>query len=169
MLKAYKIRAAQQSDISKLYDLRKKYVSVNYGSMLSDAFKSSWDETSSIQVDTWFQDSRYDIGVIETDDSVEGYIVYGMDGEGNRGVILEARAVQSCDAEHKKLLIEYALKQMIEQSAEIVRIWLQHDNFRIRFLFESLGFHRNGTMKKDNRHGYELAYDEYIYEIKRKE
>ena len=163
----FEVRPAHQEDADRLIELRSYYVSSLYQNILDKDMLAEWCRYEAPIIGEWLAQGRYHIDVLVINDRIMGYIVYGASGEPDMGMIVEARAEYPGAAEGRHILIRHALDVFRQDGFHTVKTWLQHDNFRIRFLFESLGFYRDGTQKINTALTEEYAYDGYAYQFRR--
>lgn len=160
------IRRAEKRDQSRLAELKGNYIRKMYRGFLDKAVLDRIDmEFCTPEISVWLEDKQYTTDVLELDGEIEGFVVYGPDPEDEGwGLIVDIRTSQPVDAERKRILIEHALDTLKEKGFPTVHIWLVHDNFRVRFLFESLGFRNDGELKEAVRSGQRLLVDRYRYQ-----
>lgn len=163
----YIIRPAEVRDQSRLAEVKGEYIRAVYRGFISREILDRVDtEFCTPEFAEWFADDRYRIDVMEHEGRVEGYIVYGPDLDApGYALIADARTVHPGDAERKRILIENTLSELSKMGYSDVHMWLVHDNFRIRFLFESVGFRRDGEEKMGIRTGQEMHIVRYLYHI----
>ena len=163
----YIIRSAEPRDQSALAELKGSYVRAVYKGFLAKELLERIDtEFYAPQFGEWLFSDQFHTDVMEHNGQLEGYVVYGPDSdESGWGLIADARSVHPGDAERKRLLVEHTIQTLASMGHPDIHIWLVHDNFRIRFLFESLGFRRDGKEKIAVQSGQELHFVRYQHRV----
>ena len=69
------------------------------------------------------------------------------------------------DAAEKRAMIDFSLAQMRQEGYAAVHLWVLRDNFRVRFLFESLGFRHDGSTRTLDISGQELLIARYTFPL----
>lgn len=167
MSTGYVIRPAEKKDNERLAELKGHYIRDEYRGFLPKAMLDRVDiEFLTPEINEWLDGDLYETDVMERDGVIEGFIVYGPDPEEEGwGLIVDIRTSHPVDAERKRILIEHGMNELAKQGLKDVHIWLVHDNFRIRFLFESLGYRKDGEEKEAMRSGQFLQVDRYRYHV----
>ena len=62
-------------------------------------------------------------------------------------------------------MIDFSLAQMRKEGYAAVHLWVLRDNFRVRFLFESLGFRHDGSTRTLDISGQELLIARYTFPL----
>ena len=163
----YLIREAEHRDRAALAELKSRYVRSMYRGFFSrEVLDRIDDEFYAPEFSEYISSDQFHTIVMEHEGRLEGYVIYGPDPEEEGwGLIVDAHTVHPGDAERKRILIEDTLNRLEKMGFNDVRIWLVHDNFRVRFLFESFGFRRDGEERMAIRSGQELHTVRYQYRI----
>lgn len=163
----YIIRPAQAHEVERLALIKSDYVRSLYRGFLSAEYLREASQEFYIPEITWLtQDGWSHVDTLEIDSQVEGYVIYGMDPTTpGCGLIREAGIEPHFGRREKDALVRHAIRQLTEMGSEIINLWVLKDNFRVRFLFESLGFRHDGTVRVEPRDGLELHIARYAYRI----
>lgn len=161
------IRRAEKRDNARLAELKGNYIRNEYRGFLDKAVLDRIDMEFCVpEINEWLDGEQYITDVMELDGEIEGFVVYGPDPEeAGWGLIVDVRTNHPVDAERKRILIHHSMDELAKQGLTDVHIWLVHDNFRIRFLFESLGYRKDGEEKEAMRSGQRLMVDRYRYHV----
>lgn len=165
----YVIRKAEPRDQKALAELKSQYIRAVYRGFFSKEVMARIDDEFYVpEFGEYIASEQLTTIVMEHEGRLEGYVVYGPDAEEpGWGLIYDARTVHPGDAERKRILIERTVNALSDMGYPDIHIWLVHDNFRVRFLFESFGFRRDGTEKQSNRSGQDLYVVRYQYHVRK--
>lgn len=105
----------------------------------------------------WIRTGEFQVDVAEHKGNLRGFIVYGNGGEGGLGLIRDFGCMNDCDAQERWAIVEHSLHQLAAAGYREACMWVLVDNFRVRFLFESMGFRPDGNRRT------ETLGDETIY------
>lgn len=161
------IRQATPADIPRLAELKCTYVRSLYRGFLSqDILDQSTPEHYIDELTQWMESNRYCIALTQRDGAIRDYIVYGDNSqEPYNGLILEGVCSNMTTSEDKRLLVEHCLQDLRQRGHTVAYLWVLVDNFRVRFLFESLGFRADGTRQTRIMQDQELRIARYIYPL----
>ncbi len=160
------IRQATAEDIPQLARLKCAYVRTLYRGFLSqDILRQSTPENYVAELKQWLETGRYRIALTQREDSIRDYIVYGDSQEPSCGLIHEGVCSDVSNSEDKRQLVEYCLQDLRRRGHTVAHLWLLVDNFRTRFLFESMGFKADGTRQTRTLQNQELRIARYIYPL----
>lgn len=161
------IRQATPADIPRLAELKCTYVRSLYRGFLSqEILNSSTPEHYIDELTHWMDSDLYRIALTQRDGAIRDYIVYGDNSqEPYNGLILEGVCSTMTTSEDKRLLVEHCLQDLRQRGHTVAYLWVLVDNFRVRFLFESLGFRADGTRQTRMLQDQELRIARYIYPL----
>lgn len=163
------IRPACSDDAKALSLVKSRYVRALYRGFLSADYLNSLDESFfEEQMSAWVA-GQYQVKVLEQDQEVVGFVVYGTDPEdANYGLIHEVGVLPAGSWQEKDLLMQTCLDDLAQQY-ELVRARTVRDNFRSRFLFEQFGFREDGAQCSHTVAGNELRIIRLVGRTRRKE
>lgn len=166
-MEAYIIRPAAVDEAEQLAAIKSEYIRSLYRGFLGvDYLRQATAEFYLSEVTWWMQDANAHVDVLEMDGKPVGYVVYGADG-GNPGCgLFREAAIQPVYGRREKdALVRHAIERLALMGFETIYLWVLRDNFRVRFLFESLGFRADGTVRVEPRDNLELHISRYVYHI----
>jgi RimJ/RimL family protein N-acetyltransferase len=161
------IRQATLADIPQLAELKSTYVRSLYRGFISqDILNSATLEHYSAAITTWMESGRYRVALMERDGKIGQYLVYGDNPEEPfNGLIYEGVCDHLTTTEEKRALVNYGLNELRSRSHTTAYLWILVDNFRVRYLFETLGFRPDGTKRTQETFGQELHIARYQYKL----
>ena len=162
----FSIRSATEEDAGKLAALRLNYMHSLFEGYLPDSYLNRINaESASRQVSAWLNNKDCHIGILESSNQFEGYVVCAPDRElDGWGLILESGAQSNVTREQKQELTQWALKNMQSLGMNRVHTWLLQDNLRARFMFESFGFKAQREMKLESHADYTMTFRRYVFD-----
>ncbi len=162
------IRPATADDIATMAELKSTYVRSLYRGFISqDILHRSTPDFHAATLRAWLESGMYRILLAECDGVLSHYIVFGTNPEEpHNGLIYEGVSSSFTSTEDKRLLVDRCLQELREMGHTIAHLWILTDNFRVRFLFENLGFRPDGAREKRNMFGQELHIARYQYKLK---
>ena len=163
----YIIRSANANEAERLALVKSDYVRSLYRGFLSAEYLKEASQEFYLPEITWLmQDGKSHVDVLEIDGQAEGYVIYGADPANvNCGLIREEGIEPHFGRREKDALIRHAIGQLTGMGFETINLWVLKDNFRVRFLFESLGFRHDGMVRVEPRDGLELSIARYAYHV----
>lgn len=161
------IRQATPEDIPRLAELKCAYVRNLYRGFLSrDILNHATPGHYTVELTQWLETGRFRIALTQRDGIIRDYIVYGDNSqEPYNGLIHEGVCSDMTTSEDKRLLVEHCLQDLRQRGHTVAYLWLLVDNFRTRFLFESLGFKADGARQTRTLQDQELRIARYIYPL----
>lgn len=158
-------RPARQGEAARLAVIKAEYVRSLYRGFLSDDFLRQITPTFYLpEVQRWMRDGDCRVSVLELDGQAEGYAVYGVDpSERACGFIREMAINPVYSRQEKNELAQYVMRELAEMGFAEIHTWVLRDNFRVRFLFESMGFRTDGVSRTEKRENTELQVARYVY------
>ncbi len=161
------IRQATPEDIPQLAGLKCAYVRTLYRGFLSqEILAKATPEHYARELTQWLQEGRFRIALTQRDGAIRDYMVYGDNPqEPYNGLIHEGVCSDMTTSEDKRLLVEHCLQDLRQHGHTAAYLWVLVDNFRVRFLFESLGFKADGTRQTRTLQDQELRIARYIYPL----
>ena len=161
------IRLATLEDIPCLAELKSTYVRSLYRGFISQSvLNSSTTELHEATLRDWLESGAYRIALIERDGVISNYIVYGDNpDEPYNGLIYEGVCDQLTTSEEKRMLVDHCLNELRAKGHTIAYLWVLVDNFRVRYLFESMGFRPDGTRDTRELYDQELRIARYQYKL----
>ncbi len=162
----FSIRAATPEDANELASLRLNYMHSLFQGYLPDTYLNRINaESANRQVNAWLDNKDCRIGILESYNQMEGYVVCSPDRElDGWGLIVESGADGNVTSEQKRQLTQWAVKNLQSQGLNQVHTWLLQDNLRARFTYESFGFKAQREMKQEAKADYTMTFRRYIYE-----
>lgn len=165
-MEIYTLRPARINEAEQLAAIKSRYIRSLYrGYLDADYLRQATAEFYLPEI-TWFlQDKGSQMDVLEVDGQVVGYVVYGIDPtDPSYGLLREAAIQPEFGRREKDAVVQHALKQLRAQGYDSIHLWVLRDNFRARFLFESVGFRADGVVRVEPRDGLELNIARYVYQ-----
>lgn len=105
----------------------------------------------------------YHVDVLESGGQAVGFIAYGEDpNDPGCGWIGEEAIDPACGRLEKDALAQHALRQLQSLGFGVIHLWVLKDNFRVRFLFESLGFRPDGAVRVEPTDHQNLTIARYV-------
>lgn len=159
------IRFATLNDTARLAELKSTYVRSLYRGFISqDILNRSTPEFHAATIRAWLESGTYRIALIERDGVISNYIVYGTNPLApHNGLIYEGVCDHLTTTEEKRLLVNHCLQELRSMGHTIAHLWVLVDNFRVRFLFETLGFRPDGARETREMFGQEIRIARYQY------
>ena len=163
----YTLRPAAMEDAEQLAAIKSNYIRSLYrGFLSSDYLRQATEEFYLPEVTWWLRDANSHVDVLEVSGQVEGYVVYGIDKSNPGYGLLREEAIQPVFGRREKdMLVRHAIRQLTEQGFQKIHLWVLRDNFRVRYLFESIGFRPDGTVRVEPRDDLELNISRYVYNV----
>ena len=164
----FTIRPATADDIPALAELKSSYVRSLYRGFISqDILHRSTPDFHANTLRAWLESGLYRILLAESDGVLSHYIVFGTNpNEPHNGLIYEGVSSSAPSTEDKRLLVNQCLQELRDMGHTIAYLWILTDNFRVRFLFENLGFRPDGARETREMFGQELYIARYQYVLK---
>ena len=166
----YSVHPAQLSEVEAIARIKADYVRSTYRGFLSPAYlRQIGDDYYIPQIRDWLSGGLYSVDVLDVDGKPTGFIVYGVDpGAQGCGLIYEQAIDPVCSMPEKNTLVHWALDHLEGMGLREIHIWALRDNFRLRFLYESLGFRADGRVRESHLEDMELRLARYTYIIPEK-
>lgn len=163
----YILRPAIAQEAEMLAAIRSEYVRSLYRGFLSaDFLKGASQEYYLPRIARMIGDQGSYVDVLETSGQVVGYIVYGADSDNSGyGLIQEEAILPEYGRREKDALAQHAVRQLGRLGYEMIHLWVLRDNFRVRFLYESMGFRPDGSIRVTPREDLQLDISRYAYRI----
>ena len=161
------MRPAGAQEVKRLAAIKSCYIRNLYRGFLSaDYLKEASPEFYLPEVTWWMRDTLSRVDVLDVDGQMVGYVVYGKDpSDPGYGLIREEAILPEFGRREKDALAQHAIRQLAMLGYRSIHLWVLRDNFRVRFLFESLGFRTDGTVRLEPRDGLELSISRYVYHV----
>lgn len=161
------IRAASMEDIPRLAELKSTYVRSLYRGFISqDVLNNATAAHYQAAFAAWMSTGLYDIALIEHENTPGNYIVYGDNPEEpSGGLIYEGVCDHLTTTEEKRALVHHCLDDLRRRGHSTAYLWILVDNFRVRYLFETLGFRPDGAREIRNVFGQDLHIARYQYKL----
>ena len=161
------LRFYAPGDTPALAQLKSEYVRALYrGFVPSEVLKKATPDYYAEQLARWFDSHLYHIALSERAGKISSFVVYGADPEqSSYGLIYELACDHIADAAEKRAVVDFSLAQMRQEGYAAVHLWVLRDNFRVRFLFESLGFRHDGSTRTLTISGQELLIARYTFPL----
>lgn len=162
------IRQATLDDVPHMAELKCAYVRNLYRGYLSrEILEQATPDFYAAELTEWLQSGRYSIALLQHGDTVSDYIVYGDNPkEPYNGLIHEGVCSEATTSDEKRLLVEHSLEVLRRCGHTTAYLWVLVDNFRVRFLFETLGFRPDGGRQTRFLHDTELRIARYAINLK---
>lgn len=163
----YTIRPAAERDAEQLAAIKSSYVRSLYRGFLSaGVLKGATVEYYLPEIAGWIKDRKYHVDALECDGQMMGFIVYGADQTcPGFGLIREEAVQPACGRREKDALAHHAIGELTAMGFHDIHLWVLRDNFRVRFLYESIGFRPDGAVRVEPRDNLELNISRYVYHL----
>lgn len=163
----YNIRPATAEDVSALVMLKGDYVRCLYkGYLPVETLKKTEGDYYLEQMTGLVEGTEYSIDVLERIGRVIGCIAYGLDASADgAGMICEVACGDACSPMDKRCLVDHCLQAMRDRGLTRAHLWILRDNFRMRFLFESMGFRADGERRNVMMDDREVIVTRYVYPL----
>ncbi|MBQ7304651.1 MAG: GNAT family N-acetyltransferase [Clostridia bacterium] len=163
----YSVHPAQLSEVGAIARIKADYVRSTYRGFLSPEYLRQIGEDYYVpQIRDWLSGGLYSVDVLDVDGRPTGFIVYGHDPDApGCGLIYEQAIDPVCGMPEKNTLVHRALAALADMGLREIHLWALRDNFRLRFLYESLGFRADGMVREDQLDSMELRLARYTYII----
>jgi len=160
------MRPAVAEDVRALAQLKHAYVQSLYkGFLPMEMLRSLSAESYVEQLADWLDGQTYSIDLWEENDTPHAFIVFGEDAENpGCGLIYEGCCELTASLETRRELLYHVLDKLHERGCTQVHMWIMRDNFRVRFIFESMGFRPDGERRTVTEYGQELLLTHYVYQ-----
>lgn len=161
------IRLATREDIPRLAQLKSTYVRSLYrGFIPQELLCRATEEHYVAAITEWLETGLYNVALIEHDGAIGNYIVYGDNPEAPyNGLIYEGVCDHFTTTEEKRMLVQHCLNDLRGRGHTTAYLWILVDNFRVRYLFETLGFRPDGARETRELFGQELHISRYQYKL----
>lgn len=161
------MRPAVHEDVEALARVKGVYVRDLYrGFLPAEMLKQKEDSSFVPEMEQWLNQQAFRVDVLESRESIRGFIIYGADPDAEGcGLIRDTACDVTCDQQERKTMVEYSMRQMVSMGFSEVRLWILRDNFRARFLFESMGFRADGARRTQLVQDQELLISRYCYQV----
>lgn len=161
------LRPADTNETERLAAVKSDYVRSLYRGFLSAEYLRGATREFYLPEITWMmQDKQSHVDAMEIDGETVGYVVYGVDPSNpDCGLIREAGLEPVLGRREKDALVRHAIAQLTDMGFQTINLWVLKDNFRVRFLFESLGFRHDGMVRVEPRDNLQLNIARYVYRI----
>lgn len=162
----YRLRRATKDDAERLAAVKSEYIRSLYrGFLPADYLRQATAEFYIHEVNEWMRDDTH-VDAMEIDGQIVGYVVYGKSSvEPGCGLIREEAILPVYGRREKDTLARWAIRQLTTMGFRTIHLWVLRDNFRVRFLFESIGFRPDGTVRVEPRDNLELSISRYVYHV----
>lgn len=163
----HNIRPATVEDVSALAMLKGDYVRCLYkGYLPVETLKKTEGDYYLEQMTGLVEGTEYSIDVFERMGKVIGCIAYGLDPSAQgAGMISDVACGDECSPADKCRLVEHCLQAMRSRGLAQAHLWVLRDNFRMRFLFESMGFRADGERRNVMMNDQEVIVTRYVYPL----
>lgn len=161
------IRQATLEDIPQLAKMKSAYVRSLYRGFLSqEILNRCTPERYAVELTQWLETGRFRIALTQQDGDIRNYVVYGDNSqEPYNGLLHEGVCSDVSTSDDKRQLVEYCLEDLRQHGHTVAYLWVLVDNFRVRFLFESLGFRADGARQTRTMQDQELRIARYSYQL----
>lgn len=113
---------------------------------------------------THMQRPYWQVVILEKDGQPQGYISFGKEQNSEDGAVIDDAAIlPGCEANVRYDLISHAISVLEEKNYRHIHLWVLRDNFRVRFLYESFGFRREGVTREASYAGHDVEEMRYLY------
>ena len=162
----YRLRPATKDDIARLAAVKSEYIRSLYRGFLPPEYlRQATAEFYTPEVSWWMSDGSH-VDVLEIDGQIVGYVVYGISSnDWSCGLIREEAILPIYGRKEKDALAQWAIRQLTAMGFRTIHLWVLRDNFRVRYLFESIGFRPDGTVRVEPRDNLELRISRYVYRV----
>ncbi len=139
------IRPAVLADAPALADVKARYVRALYrGYLAADYLKRLDASVYLLQLTEWIRNDSFSVALLEGQDGIVGFIVYGSDEEEpGHGLIRDVALLPSGSSVDCQQLIRSGV-DCLANAFDNIHLWVVRDNFRMRFHFEQAGFRADG-------------------------
>lgn len=163
----YTVHPAQLSEVGAIARIKADYVRGTYRGFLSPEYlRQIGADYYVLQIRDWLSGGLYSVDMLDVDSKPTGFIVYGQDPDApGCGLIYEQAIDPVCSMPEKNTLVNRALAELTNMGLREIHLWALRDNFRLRFLYESLGFRADGMVREDQLDSMELRLARYTYII----
>ena len=163
----YTLRPAEEAETEQLAGIKSNYIRSLYRGFLSDDYLREASQDFYLPELTWMmQDERSHVDVLETEGHAVGFIAYGVDpNDPDCGLIREEAIQPEYGRREKDALAQHAIRQLAAMGFSTIHLWVLQNNFRVRYLFESLGFRPDGMVRVTPRDGLQLKVARYAYQV----
>ena len=163
----YKLRPAEEAEAEQLAGIKSSYIRSLYRGFLADDYLREATQAFYLPEITWMmQDEKSHMDVLEMDGHAVGFIVYGVDpNDPECGLIREEAIQPEYGRREKDALVQHAIRQLAAMGFSTIHLWVLQDNFRARYLFESVGFRHDGMVRVAPRDGLQLNIARYAYQV----
>ena len=162
------IRPATSEDVAALAELKCTYVRNLYRGFISQSILNrSTPPFHANTLNAWLANNDFRIALAERDGVIIQFVVYGNNPDAPyNGLLYEG----VCDhlvttTEEKRAMVNYCLDDLRAMGHSKAYLWILVDNFRVRYLFESLGFRPDGAREVREMFGQELRIARYVYPL----
>ena len=161
----YQVRPAAEDEAEKLAEIKSEYIRSLYRGFLPEEYLRQATAAFYLPEIGWLlRDGCSHVDVLEVDGQPVGYVVYGESSTiPGSGLIREEAILPVYGRREKNSLAQHAIHSLMELGFSTVYLWVLRDNFRVRFLFESMGFRPDGTVRVEPRDNLELNISRYVY------
>ena len=161
------IRSASLDDVARLAELKSTYVRSLYRGFISqDILNRSTPDFHAATLRPWLADGTYRVALLKHGEAISSYIVYGTNPEAPyNGLIYEGVSDAMTTVEEKRMLVDYCLNDLRSMGHTAAYLWILTDNFRVRYLFETLGFRPDGERQTRQMFGQEPRIARYVYSL----
>lgn len=161
------IRSARREDIPALARLKYDYVRNLYrGFLPMEVLETVSPHMYEEQFRTWMDEEHYQVNTAWEGDTLRAFLVYGENEEEKGvGLLYEGGSDLLFSTEDKRVHLGSVLDQLRGMGFSTVHLWILRDNFRVRVVFESLGFRPDGARRTRIENDQELVLTRYIYNL----
>lgn len=161
----HSLRQGTLADRDALAALKTAYVRSLYRGFIPQEKLKALDPTPYQSVlGTTLEAPGRQVIVADEEGQLQAFVVLGADPEEpGCGMIFDAAMRPGCDLLVRDELLASAMEQLLRQGMDRVHIWILRDNFRVRFLFEQIGFKSEGIHRMVERGGHELQVTRYLF------
>ncbi len=161
------IRQATMADIPLLAELKCAYVRSLYRGFISqEILNDATLEHYISDITAWMKSGQYRVALIERDGAIGTYLVYGDNPEEPyNGLIYEGVCDHLSTSEEKRALVDHCLQELRSHGHTTAYLWVLVDNFRVRYLFENLGFRPDGERQQRELFGQKLSIARYQHKL----
>lgn len=158
---------ARREDVPALAQLKYAYVCNLYRGFLPlEALGAIRPEYYVEQFEGWMDEKHYTVHAAVEDGAIRAFVVFGENpDQPGCGLVYEACCDQTFCMEDKRVLMDSALEHVRKMGFTTVHQWILRDNFRVRVVFESLGFRPDGERRSVEQNGQELILARYVYNL----
>lgn len=161
----YILRPAGVHEAEQLAAIKSRYIRSLYrGFLAADYLREATPEFYLPEISWWLRDKNSHLDVLEVGGQAVGFVVYGVDlSDPNFGLIREEAIQPELGRREKDALAQHAIRRLEELGYPNIHLWVLRDNFRVRFLFESLGFRADGAVRVELQDEMALNISRYVY------